>query len=402
MGMSKIASMWVYPWDLIDETPATVVARAQELGLNELSIAVIYHAARVLLPHNRRRRLWYAEPGAAYFHPDTQLAYGPLCPPVSGLVSRRDLLQEVISAARKAGLRIAFWVIGVNNAALGKANPTFTLKTAFGDQLLDYLCPSNEGTQRYLLALLTDLTNRYAPDAFYLESFSYMGWESPFQLDIANIPIGPLARFLLGLCFCPACLRQARKRKLEIYALHKWVRDTLTKAFEGELGPELEAEVMASLPEQVGGLAGAWFDMRRAVITGLYHEMAQTIGQKGPILRLELFAEPEDLWQQGIHVAELAPILSSAYLNCYAGSPDKVAARWQNYAAVIDQSWQRICGLRVGYSWLNSAEAVKNALAVLMKAGAAGVCFYNYGLMSERHLNWVSQALMASSLNSLS
>jgi hypothetical protein len=398
--MSKIASMWVYPWDLVDETPTAVVARAQELGLNELSIAVIYHAARVLLPHNGRRRLWHAEPGAAYFHPDIQLAYGPLYPPVSGLVSRRDLLQEVVVAARKVDLHIAFWVIGVNNAALGKANPIFTLKTAFGDNLIDYLCPSSEVTQRYLLALLTDLTNRYAPDAFFLESFSYQGWESPFQLDIANIPIGPLARFLLGLCFCPACLRQAKKQKVEIYPLHKWVRDTLTKAFEGELGPELEAEIMASLPDQAGGLAGAWFDMRRAVITGMYREMAGTIGQKGPTLRLELFAEPEDLWKHGIDLAALSAVLDSAYLRCYADSPEKVVTRWQNYTELINPGWQRICGLRVGHGWLNSAEAVKTSLVTLMNKGAEGVCFYNYGLMTKMQLSWVQQAVAASSLNS--
>ena len=34
--MSKIASMWVYPWDLVDETPTAVVARAKEMGLNGL------------------------------------------------------------------------------------------------------------------------------------------------------------------------------------------------------------------------------------------------------------------------------------------------------------------------------------------------------------------------------
>jgi hypothetical protein len=230
--------MWVYPWDLVDETPTAVVNRAQELGLNALSVAVIYPAGRIILPHNRRRRLWYAEPGAAYFHPDKQFGYGPLCPPVSRLASKRDILQEIVTAARKVDLHIAFWGIGVNNFTLGKANPNFTLKTAFGDQLLDYLCPSSEVTRRYLMALLTDLTNRYAPDTFYLESFAYQGWESPFQLDIANVPLTPLTQFLLGLCFCPACLRQAKKQKIEIYSLHKWVRDTVTSAFEGELTPE--------------------------------------------------------------------------------------------------------------------------------------------------------------------
>jgi hypothetical protein len=389
--------MWVYPWDLVDETPTAVVNRAQELGLNELGVAVIYHAGRIILPHNRRRRLWYAEPGAAYFHPDQQLGYGPLCPPVSRLASKRDILQEIVTAARKVDLHIGFWVIGVNNAVLGKANPNFTLKTAFGDQLLDYLCPSSEVTRRYLMALLTDLTNRYAPDAFYLESFAYQGWESPFQLDIANVPLTPLTQFLLGLCFCPACLRQAKKQKIEIYSLHKWVRDTVTSAFEGELTPEREAEILASLPAQVGGLAGAWFDMRRSVITEMYREMADIIGSEGPTLRLELFAEPDKLWQHGIDLAALSPILHSAYMRCYADSSEKAVTRWHNYAALTNPGWQRVCGLRVGYGWLNSAESTKTAVLELAKAGADGYGFYNYGLMTERQLGWVQQALTASS-----
>ncbi len=391
--MSKVASMWVYPWDLLDDGPEQVVTRARSMGLTDLSFTAVYHAGRVVLPHNRRRRFWFPEDGAAYFQPTVQ-RYGPLCPPRSRLVEGQDLLGEAIAAARQAGLGVAFWVVCLHNGALGQAHPECTTENAFGDRLFNCLCPANEHVRQYLVALLTDLAARYGPDAMDLESVAYLPWDPPFQIEIANVPLSPLAKFLLSLCFCPACLTEGRQQGVDGSTLRGWVRQTTDLALAG-LEAEVEAELWATLPQQMDGAMGAWFAMRERVVTAMYDQIGAALGATGPALRAILFAPPSDLWQTGVNPQALAPLVRSAIVNCYTSSPADALRRWQEYAAATSPSWQRLCGLRVGADWLKAPAEVEAAVVGLAQAGADGYCFYNYGIMTETQLGWVRQAVVA-------
>ncbi len=385
--------MWVYPWDLLDDGPEQVVATARSMGLTALSFTAVYHAGRVVLPHNRRRRVWFPEDGAAYFQP-VEERYGRLRPPRSRLMQGRDLLGEAIEAARQAGLGVAFWVVCLHNGALGQAYPDCATENAFGDRLFNCLCPANEYVREYLVALLTDLAARYGPDAMDLESVAYMPWDPPFQIEIANVPISPLAKFLLSLCFCPACLTEGRQQGVDGSTLRGWVRQTTDHALAG-LEPETEAELWATLPQQLHGAMGAWFAMRERVVTAMYDQIGAEVGATGPALRAILFAPPTDLWQTGINLQALAPLVRSAVVNCYASSPADVLRQWHEYADATNRSWQRLGALRVGASWLRSAADAEAAVVGLAQAGANGYCFYNYGIMTETELEWVAQAVAA-------
>ena len=62
-------SIWIYPWDVLDAGAETVVGELADWGFSALSVAVTYHAGRLLLPHNPRRTVYFLEDGAAYFEP---------------------------------------------------------------------------------------------------------------------------------------------------------------------------------------------------------------------------------------------------------------------------------------------------------------------------------------------
>jgi len=50
------ATMWTYPWDLLDDGVEDVVGRLREqVGLDALSLATSYHSVEHLRPHTRGR-----------------------------------------------------------------------------------------------------------------------------------------------------------------------------------------------------------------------------------------------------------------------------------------------------------------------------------------------------------
>ncbi|MCI0476794.1 MAG: hypothetical protein L0Y55_11145, partial [Anaerolineales bacterium] len=55
-------SIWVYPWDLFDNGLERALDEIAGAGLDSISVAATYHAARLLLPHNPRRKVLTLEP----------------------------------------------------------------------------------------------------------------------------------------------------------------------------------------------------------------------------------------------------------------------------------------------------------------------------------------------------
>src|SRR4029077_10447675 len=77
--------------------------------------------------------------------------------------------------------------------------------TAFGDSLLNYLCPAHPEVRAYARALAGDIA-RYRVDAIKLEALSYMPFDHGYHHERSFIHLSPDVRYLLGLCFCAHCL----------------------------------------------------------------------------------------------------------------------------------------------------------------------------------------------------
>src|SRR5918995_665560 len=78
-------SMLAFASDLHDEGVGTVLDNVQNrAGVNGLTMAVAYHDARDVFPHNPVRKVRYLEGGALFFPPDVA-RYGDLQPRVSEL-----------------------------------------------------------------------------------------------------------------------------------------------------------------------------------------------------------------------------------------------------------------------------------------------------------------------------
>ena len=71
--------MFVYPWDAYDEGLEVFISHLHEMKISRVSLASIYHHARILLPHNPVRKLLLHKGGSLYVPFDPE-SYGSMKP----------------------------------------------------------------------------------------------------------------------------------------------------------------------------------------------------------------------------------------------------------------------------------------------------------------------------------
>ena len=85
-------TLWVYPWDVLDDPAAADEIAA--LGLGRVSLAASYHSTRTLLPHNPRRKVLVARHAAVYFEPDPARIPWTPAPTLDARLGRARLLRH--------------------------------------------------------------------------------------------------------------------------------------------------------------------------------------------------------------------------------------------------------------------------------------------------------------------
>src|SRR5215211_5849814 len=97
-------SLLAFATDLRDEGVGTVLDNVQDrAGVDGLTMAVAYHDARDIFPHNPVRKVRYLEGGAVFFPPDVA-RYEGLQPRVSELARSGDPLGGRRKVAGKRGM----------------------------------------------------------------------------------------------------------------------------------------------------------------------------------------------------------------------------------------------------------------------------------------------------------
>src|SRR5919106_3059300 len=94
-------SILAFATDLRDEGMATVLDNVQNrAGIDGLTMAVAYHDARDIFPHNPVRKVRYLEGGAVFFRPEESRYEGlRLQPRVAELARTSDPLGDLCAAA---------------------------------------------------------------------------------------------------------------------------------------------------------------------------------------------------------------------------------------------------------------------------------------------------------------
>jgi hypothetical protein len=377
--------VWIYLWDLLDEGIDKTLEYLRSRGFGWLHLAVLYHAGRFLLPHNPLRKVYILEDGTAYFIP--RGSYGNLKPARNSMVEDGDPIAEVIRTAHRKDMKVTAWIVLTHNTRLGTANPDSATINAFGDLNPAILCPANSDVQDYCINCCRDLLQHYEFDGLQIETMDYWGWglEHGFHHEKIGIKLADWAGWLLSLCFCPACLVEARRGGLEIASLRQSVVAALGRHFE--TGEELAFDLIP--PEDLARFQ----QIRQASVTMAVRRLRDE-AFSNRACRLEYIISPERFWQRnaGVDVGQLSSLVDGFVLMAYYPTPEEVTRAVEAFPATVPGS-RVLVGLQACFPFLRSRDQIVQTLQACLAHGHQRFSFYNFGLVPYRVMDWIGEAL---------
>ncbi len=384
------ASIWIYPWDILDYGVERCLELLKSLGLTEFSVAVNYHAAKLLSPHNPHRKIYFPEPDAFYFTPDFRFYPESFSPQESSETSGGDFLAQLIDTAHKFEMGVNAWVIGMHNSRLGFLHPEVTTETAMGDHLLHSLCPSNPSVRAYVQGLMIDLTSRFDLTAIELEAPGFMRFIHGYHHEMYGIEITPSLDFLLSLCFCPYCMENAGSAGVEIETLRRVVRNYIEQELSAPSLPKYPQKLLNEIPE-----LERFIKWRIQMITDWITTLKGSIrrNQRLYIIPTTLPLASEAGLLFGADPTKIAHIVDSVTVCGYFASKAELARELDMLLAEGIPPEKIRVGLRPQAPDSHSFENFLAKLEVAAEHRVSGVSFYNFGQMRAVSLDWIRQGL---------
>jgi len=382
-----LKTIFTYPWDLHDDGVDRALDLIQrDAALNGVSLAVAYHIATFFLPHNPRRRIFCGDDGVVLFVPDSKYwSKTKLRPRVSHVVENKDWLHRIVDKIKKRGLHFTAWTVYFFNHYLARTYPDAAKRDALGNLYTAQLCPASPEARQYALALTEDLAANYKPDAFYLESLSYLPFSYGFLGSKVLTPMTPRAEFLLGLCFCEHCVRaagngmDAQKFKADVAA---WLQQQLPRM----PGPADMAAVDESwLNTAFDNRLQHFLAARGAVATSLYEEVIRAIRSHGDIRIESDYASAAGFGDSGL-VPERANKVTD---RLGIGIPSR-AEQGSPLRKSVTADKKLIANIQPAN--IGGEAMIQETVRAARRAGVDGFTFYNYGLIREQQLRWIGAA----------
>lgn len=401
--------MLAFATDLYDEGIDTVLGNVQErAGVDGLTMAVAYHEARDLFPHNPIHKIRYLEGGAVFFQPDeSRYEDLKLQPRVAELARRGDPLGDLCASAGERGMGVNAWAVFLHSDRLSFTHPECATQNAFGDRYLTDLCPSNPEVRAYARTLASDLS-RYEISTILAESLHFHGLTHGYHHERYFEELGAIGTYLLGLCFCAHCLEAAQKAGVDAEMVHRSVRNELERRLAGDNESagyeELIREHLATFgSEQLLG----YLDARIETVTSLAAEVSAAVGEGTDVAFLDLSgaekgfatgyptgnAAPAIGWQMGIDVSALAKVCDSVEAAGYAADTERLSFDFDAYRTLLTDTSQLGLMLRPMLPDCRSADNLTEKVVLARELGLKRVDFYHYGFCRLRSLDWIRQSL---------
>lgn len=404
-------SLFAFATDLHDEGLATVLDNVQHrAGVGGVTIAASYHEGRDLFPHSPKRKVRFLEGGALFFRPDLSRYDGlRIQPHVSELARETDVFGELCAEAGRRGLEVHAWTVFLHNDTLGVRHPDCAPRNAFADPYVTDLCPANPDVRAYTRALAGDVA-RLGVTSIFAESLHYHALEHGYAHERYFIELGPLSRYLLGLCFCEHCLAAARERGVDGEAVARFAREELERVFE-RAGTEatrddIERDEVAAL---AGGELGGYLQAREETVASLAAEAAAAARAEGASFAfMDLSgavkgyatgrptgdAAPTIAWKLGVELTAVGEACGSIAAIGYAADPERLRFDLEAYRAVAPSARISVA-MRPMAPDCDSAENLAAKLRVAREVGVERAHFYHYGFMRLESLDLVQEALAA-------
>ena len=374
-------AVYAYPWNL--HQPDADVARIRQMGVDEVSLAVSYHAGKFIQPGDPAARVHFPEDGAIYFRP--RRSYGDLQPQVARVTQERDVLAEL---CERGDIGVNAWTVLNHNTRLGLLHPDITVRNAFGDAYPYSLCPANPKVRAYGVTLCADLADTYAVKSLLLETPGYLTYGHGYHHEFAQVAPSAWLDAMLGLCFCRHCRDGATAAGIDADGLAARIRTAVDLFLDGDT-PEPPLDTWnAGDPD-----LGVFHDWRCGVVTSLVAVIRAAVR---PTVKVKVIATCQrphaTAYLEGHDLVALDAVSDGLELPLYQSSPAAVITE-ATYVTDRVAAGRTSAILRPGYPDLVRGEDLEAALAGLKALGVTDVAFYNLGLLRPVNLRRLSQAL---------
>ena len=385
-------AMWTYPWDVLDLGLEAVSRDLHDrAGLNGINIATAYHAGRFFQPRSPRRKAYFPEDGTIYFTPDPKLWAGRrIVPKVADIVAEGDVLRDLIARRDRGGLSVACWTVCLHNMRLGLLHPDACTRNAFGDPNYYGLCPSHPDVRAYIVTLIKDLTTHYRPDIVQLETPGFMGYAHEFHHEKDGVGLTAEDDFLMSLCFCDACIARSGKAGVDAAAARKTVRRWITEASERAVPAPLWPDFLTRGPDLFSAHpeVEAFVRWRFEPVTSL---IAAIRDAANPATRIDIL-DINDGWRSGSDLSALGRICDGVVFCAYDRTPAALETDSAAVRGLVGDAVKLGVGMRLFHPEMRSAEDITARSLGAIRAGAAEIDYYNYGLVPAARLDWVRAA----------
>jgi hypothetical protein len=404
-------AIFLFATDLHDEGPEIVLDNVQgRAGLDGVTLACAYHHARDLFPHNPVRKVRFLEGGTVFFRPDPRRYAGlRITPQISRLAAEVDVLGDLLTRAERRGLAVRAWTVFLHNTTLGSRHPECAPQNVFGDPYITNLCPAHPEVRAFACALAADLASR-GVEAILAESLGYGGFDHGFHHERAFIPLSPVVRFLLGLCFCEHCLREIARAGVDVVRVREFVRTELGNVLAGAPTTlpdgEVERDEIAAL---IVGELGRFLDARQGIVTSLTAEVRAAVEAAGDsrfvVMDMAGAAKgyatgaptgapaPASAWREGIDPAAVAGAGHGLATIGYAREPARLRLDLDAYRALVPPDRALSVALRPMHPDCDGPANLRAKIDMLREGGVAWTDFYHYGFMRLDALDWINEAL---------
>jgi hypothetical protein len=226
-----------------------------------------------------------------------------------------------------------------------------------------------------------------------LESPGYLGFLHGYHHEFYGVAPGLVEQCLLALCFCPACQRMLREEGIDPEPLQARVRDAVDRGFDqGAADASRVDEIFREDPE-----LWALVTKRVETVTALITDIAALVHARGKKLFCfaPVFVEPASLdWVEGTEARRLAPLVDCWELALYSPDQTERVARARR-AASLGLPCALGAGINAGSACTRDAEDLICAALAAKDAGIQHIGFYNYGVLPQARLQWLSHAAQA-------
>lgn len=375
--------LFIYPWDIIDNGLDRVAKELQQIQVNSVSLAVAYHQAKVLLPHNPKRRIYVHKGGCCYF-PFKSSDYGCLKPKTGELLENYsgDFLRDAVIGFHKENIEVDAWAVVFHNSRLAGSHPECAIHNAYGEPSPSSLCPSNDETFRYGLKILADIAAA-GVDAINTESVDFAGLLHGDHHEMYAYENVAMMEKLLGICFCDSCIKRAIDAGVDAKELQRKVISKTERFLK--LEPIDFSEIQGQLENyqalQLGRITEFYTELRNRIA------LSKLTTRIVPILWLVGGSNPR---QYGMDMERIGE-LTDGFIAAYPDSPAKVAEFTAVSRKMVPNNKEIIGGIRLMAPHTVKSSQVKEYMNAYRKNGIDKVLFYNYGLAPQPFLNEIRE-----------